>query len=65
MEILVKPPGRDRGYIDSIPRDSWSNEFKYISPGQRGGDYDLFSYGRDGQEGGEGQDADIGNWVSE
>ena len=65
LEILINPPGRDRGYIDSIPKDSWNNEFKYISPGQRGGDYDLFSLGRDGQEGGEGQDADIGNWTSE
>jgi general secretion pathway protein G len=64
LEALIKPPGRDRGYIDSIPRDSWNNEFQYRSPGERG-DYDIFSYGRDGQEGGEDMDADIGNWVTQ
>ncbi|MDP6437983.1 MAG: type II secretion system major pseudopilin GspG [Gammaproteobacteria bacterium] len=64
LELLIEPPGRDRGYIDSIPRDSWNNEFEYRSPGERG-DYDLYSYGRDGQEGGEGLDADLGNWADE
>ena len=65
LEALLNPPGRDRGYIDSIPKDSWNNEFQYRSPGERGGDYDLWSYGRDGQDGGDGLDADIGNWVKE
>jgi len=64
LEALLKPPGRDRGYIDSIPRDSWDNEFQYRSPGESG-DYDIFSYGRDGQEGGEGQDSDISNRVGQ
>lgn len=64
LEILMNPPGRDRGYIDVIPKDSWNNEFQYRSPGQRG-DVDLYSLGRDGQEGGEGLDADIGNWHAE
>jgi general secretion pathway protein G len=64
LEILLKPPGRDRGYIDVIPKDSWNNEFQYRSPGERG-DVDVYSLGRDGQEGGEGLDADIGNWYTE
>ena len=64
LEILIEPPGRNRDYIDSIPRDSWNNEFEYRAPGERG-DYDLYSYGRDGQEGGEGLDADLGNWADE
>ena len=64
LEALLQPPGRDRGYIEVIPRDSWDNEFQYRSPGQNG-DYDLWSYGRDGQEGGEGLDTDIGNWQPE
>jgi general secretion pathway protein G len=64
LEILIKPPGRDRGYIDVIPKDSWNNEFQYRSPGERG-DVDVYSLGRDGQEGGEGLDADIGNWYTE
>lgn len=63
LEALLKPPGRDRGYINSIPRDSWDNEFRYRSPGQNG-DYELYSLGRDGQEGGTGLDADIVNWTT-
>ncbi len=57
----MNPPNRERGYIDSIPRDSWDNEYAYRYPGENG-EYDLWSYGRDGQEGGQGLDADIGNW---
>ena len=64
LEILINPPGRDRGYIDVIPKDSWDNEFQFKSPGEHG-DVDLWSLGRDGQEGGEGLDADIGNWHTE
>ena len=64
LDILLKPPGRDRGYIDVIPKDSWNNEFQYRSPGERG-DVDVYSLGRDGQEGCEGLDADIGNWYTE
>lgn len=64
LEILLNPPGRERGYIDVIPKDSWNNEFQYRAPGQRG-DYDLWSLGRDGQDGGEGLDADIGNWQTD
>jgi len=64
LETLLNPPGRTRGYIDVIPKDSWNNEFQYRSPGQHG-DFDLYSLGRDGQEGGEEQDADIVNWYTE
>jgi len=61
LQALINPPGRPRGYMDSIPKDQWDNEFQYRAPGLKG-DYDLYSFGRDGQEGGEGMDADIGNW---
>ena len=61
LQALVSPPGGETRYMDSIPKDSWGNEYNYRSPGQKG-DYDLYSLGRDGQEGGEGIDADIGNW---
>lgn len=63
LEALLNPPNRERGYIDSIPKDSWDNQYIYRYPGENG-EYDLMSYGRDGQEGGEGQDSDIGNWAS-
>jgi general secretion pathway protein G len=51
------------GYLErsSMPRDPWSNEYKYLNPGLRG-EIDVFSYGRDGQAGGESVDADIGSW---
>lgn len=41
------------------PKDSWGRDFVYVSPGPNGLDYDLVSYGADGQEGGSGNDADI------
>lgn len=47
----------------SIPRDPWGEELRYICPGTRNPDkYDLYSLGSDKKEGGEGNDADIGNW---
>jgi general secretion pathway protein G len=61
LEALVNPAGGGPSYIPSIPKDSWGNEYKYRVPGQNG-DYDLYSLGRDGQEGGDGIDADISNW---
>jgi len=48
-------------YMDSLPKDSWGNDFVYLSPGVHG-DFDILSYGADGQPGGAGFDADIGNW---
>lgn len=49
------------GYLDRPPRDPWNNDYVYENPG-RHGDLDLYSLGRDGRPGGEGQDQDIGNW---
>lgn len=49
------------GYLDSMPKDPWGRDYIYLTPGQRG-EYDIYSLGRDGQQGGEGEDSDIGNW---
>ncbi len=47
----------------SIPRDPWGEELRYFCPGVHNPDrYDLYSLGSDKKEGGEGNDADIGNW---
>jgi general secretion pathway protein G len=56
-------PGRyrDGGYIKKVPADPWGQPYLYLSPGTHG-DYDLFSYGPDGESGGEAENADIGNW---
>ena len=52
---------RPGGYIKKLPKDPWGNAYQYVYPGQRG-TFDLYSYGADGREGGEGLNADIGNW---
>jgi len=41
----------------------WGNEYLYLSPGVQNRDFDLWSYGSDGEEGGEGEDADVTNWA--
>jgi len=71
LEALIEQPTtgkiplkyREGGYLEqkTIPLDPWDNPYLYISPGVYG-DFDLFCYGADGQEGGEGKDADIQNW---
>ena len=45
----------------TIPKDPWTNEYKYSSPGSHG-PYDIISYGPDGKEGGDGADKDITSW---
>ncbi|RYD90365.1 MAG: type II secretion system protein GspG [Sphingomonadales bacterium] len=49
------------GYIKRLPDDPWGNPYHYQSPGKRGA-VEIYSLGADNREGGEGQDADIGNW---
>jgi general secretion pathway protein G len=49
------------GYLERLPKDPWGNAYVYLYPG-RHGDMDVYSLGADGQPGGEGKDADIGNW---
>jgi general secretion pathway protein G len=44
----------------AVPDDPWGNPYQYKAPGAKG-DYDLISLGRDGREGGEGEDADVTN----
>ncbi len=54
------PNWKPGGYIDRLPKDPWGNDYRYLSPGVRG-EVDIFSLGRDGEVGGEGNDADIGS----
>ena len=44
-----------------VPKDPWGNDYVYTSPGEHG-DFDLTSYGADGEPGGEGENADINSW---
>jgi len=67
LEALVKRPAnaehwRTGGYLQKLPMDPWGHAYQYISPGANGRDYDLYSYGADGAEGGDGAAADIASW---
>lgn len=54
--------GWDGPYLKKgIPNDPWGRPYHYESPGQHG-DYDLYSYGADGNPGGEGENQDINSW---
>lgn len=69
LQALVTKPEAGRiprnwksgGYIERLPKDPWSEAYQYLNPGVHG-EIDVFSFGTDGQPGGEGNDADIGNW---
>jgi general secretion pathway protein G len=52
------------GYLDSttVRKDPWGNDYQFLNPGLHG-EVDVMSFGRDGQPGGEGPDADIGSWT--
>jgi general secretion pathway protein G len=66
--LVSAPPGLPHperypagGYIKRLPDDPWGNPYHYDNPG-RHGPIDIYSFGADGKEGGDGQNADIGNW---
>ncbi len=66
--LTSPPPGlarpdryREGGYIRRLPEDPWGNPYQYALPGEHGR-FDVYSFGADGAKGGEGGDADIGNW---
>lgn len=65
IDVLLVPPRgsnvRSEGYIKSLPTDPWGNQYQYLFPGEHGS-FDVFSYGADGRLGGDGLNADIGNW---
>jgi len=66
LEALVTNPGLkgydNEGYLKRVPLDPWGRGYVYISPGIKSRDYDLESYGKDGEEGGTGDDGDIESW---
>ena len=66
LEVLVSDPGikgyDSDGYLDKVPRDPWGNRYLYLYPGVHSRDYDLESYGKDGEDGGTDNNADIESW---
>jgi general secretion pathway protein G len=47
--------------LDRLSKDPWERDYLYRYPGEHG-DFDVYTLGADGEEGGEDLDADIGNW---
>lgn len=72
LQALVAPPlgltrperYRQGGYVRRLPEDPWGNPYQYRRQSAHGGQFDVYSWGADGKEGGEGDDADLGNWQS-
>lgn len=68
LDILTDTPSgnsiRKQGFIKSLPKDPWGNEYVYLIPGENG-IFDVMSLGADGRIGGEGENADIGNWLQD
>lgn len=54
-------PANWKPYVDKLPNDPWGRPYQYVNPGVKG-EVDVFSFGADGQAGGEGNDADVGSW---
>ncbi|MFC0154147.1 type II secretion system major pseudopilin GspG [Xanthomonas dyei] len=69
LQALLNPPSgltrperyRQGGYIRRLPEDPWGHAYQYCRPGRNGG-FDVYSFGADGAEGGDADNADIGNW---
>jgi general secretion pathway protein G len=64
--LNTAPPGMtnwEGPYLKrAVPPDPWGHPYVYVQPGTHQNDFDLESYGRDGQPGGTEEDADLGNW---
>ncbi len=66
LEALTQKPAnsatwKEGGYIDRLPQDPWGKPYQYLNPGVHG-NIDIYTLGADGAPGGEGANADIGNW---
>lgn len=69
LEALVRQPGgqpeapnwRAGGYLDRVPKDPWGRDYQYLHPGIHG-EFDVWTFGANGMSGGEGINAEIGNW---
>jgi general secretion pathway protein G len=68
LDALVTPPQDPNvrwpagGYLERLPKDPWDEPYLYLHPGNQG-EFDIYTLGRDKQQGGDGIDADVGNWT--
>ena len=67
LDALVRKPSASpvppnwKPYLDKLPADPWGQKYQFLNPGVKG-EIDVFSFGADGQAGGEGKNADVGSW---
>ncbi len=67
LDALVRKPATGtvppnwRPYLEKLPNDPWGRAYQYVNPGVKG-EIDVFSFGADGQAGGDGRNADVGSW---
>lgn len=64
--LVAKPtaspvPPNWKPYLEKLPNDPWGRPYQYVNPGVKG-EVDVFSFGADGQAGGDGNNADLGSW---
>ena len=71
IDALVTKPSdpniknwKSGGYLGRLPKDPWGNPYVYLNPGNQG-EIDIYTLGADVRPGGEGINADIGNWSLE
>ena len=70
LQALVEKPTsepvpanwKSGGYLEKMPKDPWGHDYLYLNSGIKR-EIDVLSYGADGQQGGEGFDADLGSWM--
>lgn len=66
LQALVERPSSGQNWLGpylkkGLPKDPWGNPYHFESPGKHG-EIDIFSLGADGAPGGDGENADVGNW---
>ena len=67
LNALAKKPSTTptprnwKPYLKNLPKDPWGRDYLYLNPGQHG-EIDIFTFGANGQPGGEGINAEIGSW---
>ncbi len=66
LALVQAPAGADKWHgpylkKKELPKDPWGNDYHYDSPGQHGA-FDLYSFGADNREGGDGENKDLVNW---
>lgn len=66
VALVTKPANEakwDGPYLKkTVPADPWGSQYAYKFPGEHNNEFDLWSFGKDGQPGGSGENEDIKNW---